>query len=260
MFSMPVNLSKTYTSPTKYAQGQRIVINNVEYVFGLYNDGDGDVIGARGMTVYDVGANDADVSTPFEFTCDLSDGTVVSNIEFAGVIYADIISHGEYGWFARKGEPPLPLWTNNTAIDRSTLVIGESPGTGPFLVAPINSGVDGTVAVLGAAEERIFAKLKADVIAPANAASDRVLATFVAAPSANFVLGETVTESVSSDTGVVQEILRTRAGVQRALIISTVDDAGGFTAGRTLTGSSTNAAGEIQVTGFQLHAGNYELT
>jgi hypothetical protein len=248
------DLGAVYANPNTYKPGQTAELNDREYKFIQYNDGDGNIPGLRGQVCYAVGANAANVGTAHEVTCDLGSATVVSQDDTEGLIMPNVILNGEFCWIQKvgmgltRGEFPVYMWADG-AIDRSAdsmnrwLVAGASDGT----VVELTDGV----------EETIFAANYADVDAVPTAAADRFLASIPAGQTttAQFAVGETVT--ANTDTAVVVEVL-SRGTTDYGLIVSTVT-ADYWAATETAVGGTSAASGVIGVVGYAVFPQNYRL-
>ncbi len=255
------DLGAVYANSNTYQPGQEAELNNRIYQFKQYNDGDGNIPGLRGQICYDVVVDAANRSTAHEVTCDYTEGTVVASQEFAGVIMANVILNGEFGWVQKKGtgltrgEFPVYMW-GEAAITRTTDTYTQR-------IMPAT--VDGNSIVSAAgSEHRIFAQLYADLDGAPTAAADRYLVSIPAGQTttAQFAVGETVEELAGGggdgDTGVVVEVLR-RGTTDYGLILSTVTADYMGSGAETITGATSGAAGVVTQDGFAIFPQNYGL-
>jgi len=251
-FQMAIgDLGAVYSNPNTFKPGQEVELNDRLYQFKQYNDGDANLAGVRGQVCYAVTAEDANVGTAHEVTCDLGSTTVVSQDDFAGVIMPNVVLNGEFCWVQTagmgltRGEFPVYLWAS-AAINKS----GDSMNR--WLIP---GATDGTVASLtDGVEETVCAALLADVIVVAGLATERFLATIPTTRSGLFVVGETVT--ANAKTGVVVEVL-SRGSVNYGIIVSTMSAA--WVAAETALGGTSGATATFGVVGTGVFPQNYRI-
>lgn len=250
---MPINLAKTYKSPFPYQPGQEIPIDNGRKLFRFfqYNGGDDNIPGLRGQICYNVVVDAANISTPFQVTCDLGSATIVSQDEFAGVIQPDVVLDGEGCWGEVFGPGEVAMWAD-AAITRATnnLTSRLSPGANDGTVKTTTDGTAGQPLTW-------FAELLADVMLTFATATEYYYASIPAGQTttAQYIVGETVT--ANTDTAIVVERLR-RGDTDYGLIVSTISD-DGWANGETAVGGTSAASGVLGAVGPFVHPQNYRL-
>ncbi len=223
------------------------------FEYSQYNDGDGDIPGLKGMICYDVVVDAANISNPYQTTCDITQGTIVSGEEFSGVIIPDVVLHSDFYWKQKSGIGLVDMWA----------VAAQTRTTDTYTNHLIPHTVDGVGVVAAAGSEHLqYATLLADISGVPTAATGRYIVGIPAgniAAGTNFAAGELVSGGTSSDGGTVVEVLKVGA-TDYGLILSTLTgSAVYFQAAETLTGATSGATGLVGVIGYAVFASNYKL-
>lgn len=227
-------------STAQYPLGSEFPIGGDKVAMYLkYDDGAGNIVGIKGMATVQMGIATGSTGSAAMNTVTCDYGTAGSAQVFGGLVLADTITNGKFGWFQVSGKTHVPIWTDNAVNSAEYLVLDIAGATH-----------DGAWDTMDDGEEE---QVCADALADAEITAVMIeLATV----TTNFAVGGTVTGGTSTKTGTVKTIFKDGT-TQKAVELTGTSLT--FSASETVTSNGGAAATLGDYLYYRIQAGNARI-